>query len=64
MDELDAILADAWRRDSPIHGEEHWRAVTATGLELAGADADRAVVFLFGLLHDTRRRTDGRGASA
>jgi uncharacterized protein len=54
---VDAVLPRAWRRESALHGEIHWRCVTATGLELASADAevDRAMVFCFGLLHDTRR---------
>jgi len=54
---VDAVLSRAWRRESAWHGEMHWRCVAATGLELATADAsvDRATVFCFGLLHDTRR---------
>ena len=53
-------LARAWRADSTLHGDEHWRCVAATGLALAAwvADADRILVFCFGLLHDTRRLTD------
>jgi len=38
---LDRVLAEAWRRDSPLHGEAHWLAVATTGLDLAaetGAD--------------------------
>ena len=54
---MDAVLPRAWRRESPLHGEIHWRCVAATGLELASTDAnvDHAMVFCFGLLHDTRR---------
>lgn len=57
---VDAVLPLAWRRESPWHGEEHWRCVAATGLELAAATdgADRALVFCFGLLHDTRRENE------
>lgn len=57
---VDAVLAEAWRRGSHVHGEEHWRCVTATGLELAGdlPGSDPELVFLFGLLHDTRREND------
>ena len=59
---VDAVLAGAWRRDSGLHGEVHWRCVAATGLDLLrdvpGADPD--LVFLFGLLHDTRRENDHR----
>jgi len=45
-----------------MHGEEHWHAVTATGLDLAVDEpgADPELLFLFGLLHDTRRLSDGR----
>ena len=51
-------LPRAWRRESAWHGEVHWRCVTATGLALGDAGTtrvDRALVFCFGLLHDTRR---------
>ena len=56
------VLEVAWRRDSHLHGEAHWHAVTATGLDLAEHDSgvDAELVFLFGLLHDTRRQSDGR----
>ena len=56
---MDVVLPRAWRRESAWHGEAHWQCVTATGLELAasagGDTIDRALVFCFGLLHDTRR---------
>jgi uncharacterized protein len=54
-------LGRAWRAESTLHGDEHWRCVGATGLALVAwvADADRILVFCFGLLHDTRRLTDG-----
>jgi uncharacterized protein len=57
---VEAALTRAWRRDSSLHGDEHWRCVTATGLALAPSvgDVDRTLVFCFGLLHDTRRLTD------
>ena len=59
---VDRVLAAAWRRDSHLHGEGHWHSVTATGLDLAAGEpgVDPELVFLFGLLHDTRRQTDGR----
>jgi uncharacterized protein len=68
-DLVSTALAQAWRRDSPVHGESHWLAVAATGLDLAAeTGADRKVVFAFGLLHDTRRENDrhdpGHGARA
>ena len=55
-----AALPRAWRRDSPWHGEAHWRCVAATGLELGATvdGTDPAVVFCFGLLHDTRRENE------
>ena len=56
---VDAVLARAWARDSIVHGEEHWRCVSASGLTLAAeTGADTELVFLFGLLHDTRREND------
>lgn len=55
-----AALPRAWRRDSPWHGEAHWRCVAATGLALEPAveGADRTLVLCFGLLHDTRRENE------
>lgn len=55
-----AVLPRAWRRESPWHGEVHWRCVTATALALAAVDerVDRRLVFCFGLLHDTRRENE------
>ena len=67
---MEAVLPRAWRRDSPWHGETHWRCVAATGLALdeAAPGADRGLVFCFGLLHDTRRENEtfdpGHGARA
>jgi uncharacterized protein len=57
---VDVTLARAWRRDSELHGDEHWRCVTASGLALAPriGGVDRTLVFCFGLLHDTRRLND------
>jgi uncharacterized protein len=56
---VDAALAAAWQRDSAWHGEEHWRCVAATGLMLGReSGAELALVFLFGLLHDTRRENE------
>ena len=59
---VDVVLPRAWRRESPWHGEVHWRCVAATGLELASCgnegEVDRPLVFCFGLLHDTRRENE------
>lgn len=58
---IDRVLAKAWRRDSPLHGEAHWLAVATTGLDLAAeTGADTQIVSAFGLLHDTRRENDSR----
>lgn len=67
---VQAVLDGAWRRDSDRHGEEHWRCVAGTGLSLADGvpGCDAPVVFLFGLVHDTRRENEhydpGHGARA
>ncbi|HEY7179142.1 MAG TPA: hypothetical protein VH305_08210 [Gaiella sp.] len=57
---VEVVLPRAWRRDSTLHGDDHWRCVAATGIALAPAvgNVDRTLVFCFGLLHDTRRLTD------
>lgn len=57
---VEAVLPRAWRRDSAWHGETHWRCVVTTGLELGSRTegVDRALVFCFGLLHDTRRENE------
>ena len=58
---LQAVLNRATHRDSIIHGESHWRAVTYTALELAPRvpGSDPLVGFFFGLLHDSQRLNDG-----
>jgi uncharacterized protein len=67
---VEVALAGAWMRESALHGEAHWRCVAASGLALAGRvpGSDPALVFLFGLLHDTRRENEaydpGHGARA
>lgn len=46
---------------SKIHGARHWRDVARIGARLCrhvAADAD--VVFLFALIHDSQRHSDGR----
>ncbi len=43
-----------------IHGVAHWARVRETGLRLAArTGADHAVVELFAVLHDARRRNEG-----
>jgi hypothetical protein len=58
---LDTVLARATHRESVLHGEAHWRAVSYTALELAPRvpGADPLVGFLFGLIHDSQRVHDG-----
>lgn len=61
-----ALLAQAQSgarlRHSPHHGEVHWRAVAATGLELARRDSrvDAAICLSFAVLHDCRRVSEHR----
>lgn len=62
---LDAVRADALLRSSRAHGEGHWLAVAATGLELHAHSTaarmrapDPLLVVLFGLLHDCRRENE------
>ena len=63
---LGPLLAEVRARStgisSSIHGENHWRTVGANGLWLAEPldGADTYVIFLFALLHDSMRESDGR----
>jgi uncharacterized protein len=54
---LAAVEERSPRFDSYIHGEQHWRAVAEVGLRLIADErkADRMVVFLFALFHDSMR---------
>jgi uncharacterized protein len=59
-------LVEAVREASPlhesyIHGEQHWRAVAEVGLRLLEQTpkADRDVLFLFSLFHDSMRQKEG-----
>ena len=58
---VEAVLVGSTSRHSSLHGESHWKCVAWTGPEIAretpGCDA--ALVFLFALLHDTKRLNDG-----
>ena len=62
---LETLLTEVRARStgivSRIHGELHWRTVGANGLWLAELleGADRHVIFLFALLHDSMRESDG-----
>lgn len=59
---LDVVRGESTGISSPIHGEQHWKAVARAGLDVAAhtPGADRSVVFLFALFHDTMRLNDGR----
>src|SRR5215217_1097038 len=59
---LSEVRARSTGIGSHIHGERHWRTVGANGLWLAKplAGADIHVIFLFALLHDSMRESDGR----
>ena len=56
-----AVLRGATHRESLLHGEAHWRCVAWTGARLARDTpaAAASVVFLFGLIHDSKRHDDG-----
>ena len=53
-------MSAATNSRSRIHGPEHWSRVAANGLALATetTGADKHVVFLFALLHDSMREND------
>lgn len=56
---LHAIRTLSPSRQSEIHGESHWRRVAAHGLYLADeSGADRLVVLLFAMFHDSMRFND------
>lgn len=58
---LDVIRTRSTGIRSHVHGETHWLVVAQAGLEVLehAPDADREVVLLFALLHDTMRVHDG-----
>ena len=60
---LDAVRILSPSAGSPDHGEEHWRRVAANGLALvaeidAEVGADRLIVVLFAIFHDSMRFTE------
>jgi uncharacterized protein len=58
---IDRILGDYELDPGGVHGIAHWCRVVRYGLELsAHTRADKKIVALFGLLHDSRRLSDGR----
>jgi uncharacterized protein len=57
---LKAILEGFALRARGTHGITHWARVQANGLRIAEANgADREVVILFALFHDSRRVNEG-----
>jgi uncharacterized protein len=58
---LTAVRGRSTGLDSQLHGERHWQCVAHAGADLCRevAGADRHVVFLFALLHDSMRLNDG-----
>lgn len=54
-------ISEAELAASPVHGEEHWRAVSAVGLELNRLcpGTSRSLLLAFGMLHDCRRMDEG-----
>jgi uncharacterized protein len=61
---LEAVLARSTIKDSGVHGEVHWKRVAVAGARLAAGTpgADRLVVFLFAVLHDSQRVYEGYDA--
>ena len=57
---LSAVEDRSPRFGSYIHGDQHWRAVAEVGLRLIADErkADRIVVFLFALFHDSMRQNE------
>lgn len=53
-------MSGAHLAGSPLHGESHWRAVAAVGLELNRLvpSSNPSLLLAFGMLHDCRRRND------
>jgi uncharacterized protein len=69
---INAVLERSTSRSSPLHGEEHWRAVAAAGISIGSVTtgAHVPIVFLFALFHDALRWNEhhdpdhgGRGAA-
>lgn len=61
---LEAVLARSTIKDSGVYGEAHWKRVAVAGARLAAGTpgADRLVVFLFAVLHDSQRVYEGYDA--
>ena len=57
---LEAVHGASPLHRSYIHGDQHWRSVAEVGLRLVRAmpKADRDVVFLFALFHDSMRENE------
>lgn len=56
---LSEVQQGATHASSPLHGDKHWRAVAAAGIEIAGNNFEqRAVALAFGMIHDCQRLND------
>lgn len=57
---LEEARSGAWLADSPVHGDSHWRAVAAVGLQLNSLvpRTSKPLLLAFGLLHDCRRQDE------
>lgn len=57
---LETVLSRSSNVASRVHGMDHWRRVTVTGIKLANETlaADAEVVAAFGILHDSLRLAD------
>lgn len=58
---ITALLERSTNCSSPLHGEEHWRAVALAGISIGvlTPGTDLRVVFLFALFHDAVRWDEG-----
>src|SRR3954470_8740220 len=57
---LEAVHGASPLHSSYVHGDQHWRSVAEVGLRLLGdvPKADRDVVLLFALFHDSMRENE------
>lgn len=58
---LDFIITSSLNKDSEIHGEKHWQSVALIAFQLIEkvTACNPLIVFLFCLLHDSKRTSDG-----
>jgi uncharacterized protein len=58
---LQTVLKHSGSKNSRLHGQVHWAGVAAAGFTLCELtpEADRGIVLLFSMLHDSMRVNDG-----